>query len=222
MRQSDDARRPKLRAPLRLSVLVYAAVVFCGQPVWAGPCDLPEGARAVYVRDFQAAGDGKTDDGPAIRAALESVLAGSKPAALEFDPGKTYRIASFEGRYALQLLNTQQVMLRGNGAELLLLPPNKVLRVENSSDINVCGLAIDYSPLPFTQGLVTAVDPASGTLDLKIEDGFDVPAVDKDSVADNRVVWRFAVPFSAPQKFTRRVQISAVYATDTSRKIRIK
>src|SRR6185437_13702957 len=106
-----------------------------------------DGARRVHVHDFHAAGDGKTDDGPAIRAALESALSGQKPASVEFDQGKTYRISSFDHTYAVQLLNAHQVTLRGNGAELLLLPPNKVMHVENSSDIGVCGLSIDYSPL---------------------------------------------------------------------------
>lgn len=214
-----------MRMKPRLLVLALASGIFAaafGTASFGKPCDVNDGTQRVHVSDFNAVGDGKTDDGPAIRAALESALAGPKPVSLEFDAGKVYRIASFEDTYALRLLNTQHVTLRGNGAELLLLPPNKIMQIESSSDINVCGLTFDYSPLPFTQGLITSVDSAGDTFNLRIDDGFDVPAVDADNVADNRKVWRFGVPFAASGRFDRRVQIAAVYAGSDPRTVRVK
>jgi len=129
--------RPRFRLSLRAFL---AAAFIAAAPVAsavARSCDIPDGAHRVYVRDFHAAADGKTDDGPAIRAALASAMSGPKPATVEFEQGKTYRISSFDETYAVQLLNAHQVTLRGNGAELLLLPPNKVMHIENSSDIGV-------------------------------------------------------------------------------------
>lgn len=187
----------------------------------ATPCDLSDNIRRVYVRDFHAVGDGKTDDGPALRAALKNVVDGPKPVALVFDADKTYRITSFEDTYALQLTNTQQITLHGNGAELLLLPPNKVLRLSNSADINVCGLTVDYSPLPFTQGMVVSTDAKTGTFDLEIEKGFDIPKTDNYTVTDNGKVWEFAVPYKKKGKFEKRVTIKTVHATSSTNRIRI-
>ena len=208
----------------RRSLSVAAFCVFlvaCGATVYAEPCDAPAGARRLHVRDFNAVGDGKTDDGAAIRAAVKSALEGPKPAAVEFDAGKVYRITSSEDRYALQILDGEKVTLRGNGAELSLLPPNKVLHISNSSDINVCGLTVDYSPLPFTQGLIVGTDVASGSLDLEIEQGFDVPAVDDNTVLDNSPVWKFARPYKTAPNFENRVWIKAVHAAPGNRRVRI-
>ena len=201
--------------------VLLALVIATGSLAHASPCDLTADTRKVHVRNYKAVGDGKTDDGPAIRAALKAVIDGPKPASLEFDAGKTYRITTFEETYALRVLNAQKVTLHGNGAELLLLPPNKVLRISDSSDVNVCGLTVDYSPLPFTQGIVVSTNPKNGTFDVEIEDGFDVPEVDSDSVRDNSDVWEFAMPYKQAGKFERRVDIKTVHAAKGKRQVRI-
>lgn len=211
-----------LRFQGKVLLAAFAVLILSAVRASSDPCSVPADTHRVYVRDFHAAADGIKDDGPAIRAALEAAFAGPKPVAVEFEAGRTYRVASFDDSYALQILDAKQVTLRGNGAELLLLPPNKVMHIEKSSDISICGLAIDYSPLPFTQGLVMAVDPAAMTFDLQIGNGFDVPTVDDNSTADNSRVWRFAVPYVSPERVDRRVQVSAVYATSEPRRIRIK
>lgn len=195
------------------------------------PCDLSADTHKVYVRDFKAVGDGKTDDGPTIRAALKSVLDGPKPASLEFERGKAYRITSFEETYALRVMNAHNVTLHGNGAELSLLPPNKVLRISESRDVNLCGLTIDYSPLPFTQGLVVSINPQTGAFDIEIEDGFDVPEADSDTVLDNKDTWKFAIPYKQggefagegfeSVKFEKRLNVKVVRATTGERRIRI-
>jgi hypothetical protein len=206
---------------IRLAALLIGLFVAASSAAYADPCDVPQGTRQVYVHDFQPAGDGKTDDGPAIRAALKAALAGPKPVSLEFDPGKVYRVTTFDDQYVLQILDTDKLTVRGNDAELLLLPPNMVVRINNSSEINVCGLKVDYSPLPFTQGLVVATDPAAGSLDLVIEPGFEVPAVDDISTTDNSRLWLFGMPYRSPGSFGTRLQIKTVHAAEGDRRIRI-
>jgi hypothetical protein len=188
----------------------------------ANPCDVPSGARRLHVRDFNAVGDGKTDDGAAIREAIKSALSGPQPVSIEFDAGKVYRITSFEDRYGFQILNGQKITLLGNGAELSLLPPNKVLQIVNSSDINICGLTVDYSPLPFTQGMVVSTDAAAGTFDLQIESGFDIPPVDDNSTTDNSRVWKFAKPYRSKGQLEKRIQITAIHGVPGTERIRVK
>jgi hypothetical protein len=215
--------KARANAPMNLpSLFICLFVTLIGTGgASAGPCDLPEGARRLNVADFNAVGDGKADDGAAIRAAVKSAIEGPKPVSVEFEAGKVYRITSFEDKYALQILGGQNVTLRGNGAELSLLPPNKVLQISNSSDINICGLTVDYSPLPFTQGLVVATDPDGGTFDLEIQSGFDVPPVDDNSVTDNSAVWKFAKPYKIAGEFEQRIQIKTVRDAGGNRRIRI-
>lgn len=206
---------------VRLATLVIGLTLIASGAAYAGPCEAPQGAHRVYVRDFKAAGDGKTDDGPAIRAALKAALAGPRPASLEFEPGKVYRVTSFDDRYVLQVSNADKLTVIGNDAELLLLPPNMVVSVSDSADINICGLKVDYSPLPFTQGLVVATNPAAGSFDLAIDPGFDVPAADDGSKTSNASVWHFAMPYDSPGSFGRRVHIKTVRAAEGDRRVRV-
>lgn len=210
------------RRVVHILALLGIAFIAASSPIAnAGPCDPSTGVRKVYAHDFHAVGDGKTDDGPALRAALNAVTEGTKPASLELDPGKTYRIASFEDTYALRILNTQKVTVHGNGAELLLLPPNKVLRLVDSSDINVCGLTVDYSPLPFTQGTIVATDAASGTFDLEIDEGFDVSEADGNKSRDDSHMWEFAMPYKQGRTFEKRVNVRSVHTVPGKRRMRI-
>jgi hypothetical protein len=206
------------RAPL---LLVFLTAVGLGA-AHANPCAPSEDVRRVHVRAFDAVGDGKTDDGPAIRAALNSALTGAKPVALEFDPGKTYRVTSFDNRYALQILSTSQITILGNGAELLLLPPNMVMRIHDSSDVTICNLSVDYSPLPFTQGLVVAADPASRTFEVEIEPGFDIPVVNDAARGDQSQLWRFAKPFQSSGGFAKRINIKAARPAGGDRRITLE
>jgi hypothetical protein len=203
-----------------LLLLIVAGVPTFGAQAAAAPCDVPPDAQVVKVSGFQAAGDGQTDDGPAIRNAITAALAGIKPAVVEFDAGKTYRVTSFHENVAIDLSRASNITIIGNGARLLLLPPNKVLRIDGSSDISVCGLSVDYSPLPFTQGLIVAADPARGSIDLQIEPGFDVPQADGDDVTDNSKVWRFAMPYTSGD-FARRVHIKTVRAGPSPGMVRV-
>lgn len=206
---------------LFLFVCSIAAAVLYSPAIIAGPCDRIGSERKVSVLDYHAVGDGITDDGSAIRAALKAVIDGSKPAALEFEQGKTYRIASFDNSYALSVFNAHDVKIRGHGAELKIQPPNKALRIEASSDVSVCGLTIDYSPLPFTQGVIVSTNPKSGTFDVEIDDGFDIPEVDSNSVHDNREAWRFAIPYRNTRQYEKRVNIKTVHAAPGDRRIRV-
>ena len=60
-----------------------------------------------------------------------------------------------------------------DGTELVIGSPTAdVLRLNNSTNISVKDLTIDYDPLPFTQGTIVAVDKQEGSFDLDLDEGF--------------------------------------------------
>ena len=52
------------------------------------------------------------------------------------------------------------------------------LAIVASSGVTLRDIAIDYDPLPFTQGRVVGVNPAMGTFDLEVERGYGDPAAE--------------------------------------------
>lgn len=67
---------------------------------------------AINLEDFGAAGDGVTNDAPAIQAAVRSC---AKPCTIQLEPGRWYRIAWGIGNAAVLHMDRPNVELRGNG-----------------------------------------------------------------------------------------------------------
>lgn len=135
------------------------------------------------AQDFGAKGDGVTDDGPAIQRAVSAALAAGKPARMVFEPGKTYRLltpqatkASDAGLFELHGIN--DLTIDGGGSLFLLHPDVQFLQASNCQRLAVANLEIDFSPLPFVSGVITAVDKPVHAVDVEILPGFDLPATD--------------------------------------------
>lgn len=187
-------------------------------------CDQPAGTRKVFVRDFRAVGDGRTDDGPAIRAAIKQAIDSGGPVTVEFEPNRKYRVASFEQTFAFRIAKVRNFTIRGNGAELVILPPNKVMSLSESSGFSACDLAVDYSPLPFTQGRVVSVDSRENTMDVAIASGFDVPEPYGDRSGNGsqpNAAPKFGIPYAQPGSFDRRFHIRSITPTE-GRTVRVE
>ena len=128
---------------------------------------------AFNVKNYGALGDGNADDTAAILAAISAANASTSFAEVYFPTG-IYRVGSINA-YALQLDNISDIRLKGEGTNSVLLvsnPENGCIGFTDSTNIAVEGLTVDYDPLPFTQGTITAVDTIGGTFDLLIDPGY--------------------------------------------------
>ena len=157
--------------------------------------------RQFSVRDFGARGDGKTDDGPAIRRALEAAAAAKTPARLLF-PAGIYRIVpetdwpercSWRNRLSggfsswnadtlkkahLRLLSPENLTLEGEAERTRLLFTDPALcgiRILGGYHTTLRNLTLDYETPPFTQGRIIAADPDRTRLDVEIDEGFPSP-----------------------------------------------
>lgn len=117
-----------------LGLLVLALILVVLLLVRATPDEQQSSMRTVRVDDFGAKGDGTTDDGPAIRAAVAAVRSGDT---LVFSPGKTYLAAA-----TIEVANKSRISIVASGAALTTTASSdtsSVLRVENCSDVRVTG-----------------------------------------------------------------------------------
>ena len=86
-------------------------------------------------------------------------------------PAGRYRVAPHDGCH-LRLSGLTNVTVDATGVELVCTAYANALVVTNCSGLMVKGLAIDYDPLPWTQGCVTAVDATARTAEVEIAEGY--------------------------------------------------
>lgn len=102
-------------------------------------------------------------------AALRSLEPG-KSATLVIPPG-VYRLPK-EG---VRLENLKDVTIDAKGVLFVATSFAKgttALRFENCDSVTLRGLTLDYDPLPFTQGTITALDPEKRTAEFMVHAGY--------------------------------------------------
>ncbi len=142
------------------------------------------------VEDFGAVGDGKTDDGPALRELFLKASAIRQPAKIVFRKGATYYLGKVTDHAigSLFLDRADDLIVEGNNALLLVDPHRRPFEMYRSKNIILRNFQIDYSPLPYTQGRITKIDNSNGYLEFRVDEGFPLPYVRDDSYyVDGRV-----------------------------------
>lgn len=76
-----------------------------------------------------------------------------------------------EGAF-IRLQNVDGLTIHGNGAQFWFEDYLTAFRLENCQNISLLDLTMDWDPLPFSQVVVTAIDPEGNYLEGKTEDGF--------------------------------------------------
>ena len=100
------------------------------------------------VADFGAKGDGVTDDGPAVSAAVRA--AAEQHATLTFEAGKTYYIGTSDTvvgdqRGPIVLSGASGVTIDGQGATLKVTPGLAYFSFLDCTDVRIRGFVFDYS-----------------------------------------------------------------------------
>ncbi|NQU42316.1 right-handed parallel beta-helix repeat-containing protein [bacterium] len=163
------------------------------------------------VSDYGAVGDGRTDDGPAVRKTIDAALK-SGPGATVVFPEKTYRLGKTEGGGAqIALRDVEGLRIEGNGSLLILHPHNGVFEINGCRNVTVTGFRIDFDPLPFTQGTIRAVQADPGYFDLEIHEGYPLPPSDeamKSKIGEGAWQWGSVID---PAERHRRWDVSPHY-----------
>jgi hypothetical protein len=133
-------------------------------------------AADYYMEDFGAAGDGVTDDGPALRAAAAALSNTPGPNTLHFGFGRTYRIAQEDTAHGAMVFRAAtNLVVEGNGSTLVNHPDNRTLALYRCSTVTLRNLTLDMDPPPFTQGKITAIDTVSNTVEVAIDPDYPLP-----------------------------------------------
>ncbi len=80
---------------------------------------------------------------------------------------------------ALELKDLDGLTLDGQGATLYFKPRTPAITIRNCRNLTVRNLVIDYDPLCFSQGTITAADFATNTLDITLHAGYPAPRADQ-------------------------------------------
>lgn len=118
-------------------------------------------------------------DAAAVQEALNRAAQAGEPVKVLFAPGRYLLDAESSADDQdghLFLNNATNVVIDFNGAELICRNPGLgFLRINNSENIIVRNGTVDYDPATHTEGWVRSIDPAEGTLEFELRDGFPSP-----------------------------------------------
>ena len=164
---------------LRSLAIFILSIAFLGaqEPLPENTLELgqsPTPRPPLRVADFGALGDGVHDDGPAIAAAFKAAKADGIPSTVAFEQ-KVYRLGDNPTAWHyFQMIGHEDLVIEGGGATLRCGEASLAFYFEGGHDITVRGLTFDTVKPAFTQGEVVALND-SGTLDVKIMDGYPEP-----------------------------------------------
>lgn len=139
-----------------------------------------------------------------LQATMRDFAAGSETE-ITLNPG-TYRLPK-EGLLLRKLkgrtIHAEGVTILGTDLR------SSALQFQECTDVTVTGLTVDYDPLPFTQGKLTAVDAAARTADFEVAAGYpdlaDVYLEEKNVhlFEPQSPHWKVGVPDYYPKKIER-------------------
>jgi parallel beta-helix repeat protein len=147
--------------------------------------------KTLFAADFGAVPNDGKNDCDAIQRALDELAKQTQPAKLVIAPGRYLLdkpdIQPGESGYFLFLNQSTNAVVEFSGAELIAKNPSRgFLRIENCENVIFQNATVDYDPVPHTEGIIRAVHPDLGAIDLEIREGFPSPDQDCFNNAPSR------------------------------------
>jgi hypothetical protein len=142
-----------------------------------------DGLPVFDVAAYGAVGDGVTDDMVAIRAAVTDAR-NAGGGIVRLDGTKTYRsigLTDLTIERLFDLYGAHDIKIEGNGATILLHPPDSLAYLRYCENVQIDGLKIDYDPIPYYQGTITDINVANLTVDIDVPERYPAPMVGTDS-----------------------------------------
>jgi Right handed beta helix region len=141
----------------------------------AGRGQTPPAATGTIFNMASFAGPGIDADAAFAKAiaAIEKAAADARKGGgpvhivLNLDKGAVYRI-----KHPLAFKQLSGFELNGNGAQLINTTRGQTLQISDSNHVTIRDLAIDYDPLPFTQGAITGFDKTATQVTVKVDAGY--------------------------------------------------
>ena len=160
------------RRALTLASFVMASPLLGTESRAAEPTPVP-GSATFEMATFTATSGGDADAAFAkalaaiAKATAEASKAGPVHIVLNLEKNASYRI-----KHPLALKQLHGFDLNGNGAELINTTRSGTFAISGCNRITIRDLTIDYDPLPFIQGTVTAFDKAAIEITIKVDPGY--------------------------------------------------
>lgn len=102
---------------------------------------------------------------------------GKEPGRVVIPPG-VYRFADGASR-GVVIQGLRNSIIEAEGVTLVF-KPGQSFTLKDCENVEVSGLTVDYDPVPFTQGTITAINPAEDALTMTVEEGYPPPPGESD------------------------------------------
>ncbi|MEI6703249.1 MAG: right-handed parallel beta-helix repeat-containing protein, partial [Deltaproteobacteria bacterium] len=96
----------------------------------------------------------------------------------------------------IEILGARNLTIRAEGVRMICEKRTRALTIADCEDLTIRGLVIDYDPLPFTQGTITAVGPDDAWVDVTIHEGYPLEPYRRIDIVDSNTRHRkYGMPF---------------------------
>ncbi|HRQ74537.1 MAG TPA: hypothetical protein PK098_01315 [Phycisphaerales bacterium] len=150
-----------------LLVALRATVISCGS----------EASQTAEFRSGQAA------DLKVIRTLLhDAIVSGAERVVI---PPGTYRgTPEGGGNTHVVIRNVRNLTVVADGVTIICEQLTRALEITQCENVTISGLSVDYDPLPFTQGVITAVASDKSWIDVSIHSGYPRLPYDRVDIID--------------------------------------
>jgi len=144
----------------------------------------------MFIKDFGAVADGKTNNTEAFRSAIDTAIGLNEPVEIILEAGEYRFYTETENSGSIVIRNAHDITITGVLGKTLFTienPRTGTFLIENCENIHIRNIIIDYDPLPFTQGTIVAIDALNCTLDFEVDENYSRPDEDYFTLAESRL-----------------------------------